>query len=92
MAVLSEHAVFIFVAQLGVILFAARIFGDIAQRLGQPIIVGEVIAGIVLGPSLFGHFFPNHYDFLFPTHGYQPYLLQAISLVVCAFSAFDYRP
>lgn len=43
MTVLSEHDVFILVAQLGIIIFAARIFGEIAKGFGQPIIVGEMM-------------------------------------------------
>jgi Kef-type K+ transport system membrane component KefB len=59
MTILSEHQVFIFVAQLGIIVLFARIFGEISKKLGQPIIVGEVIAGIILGPTIFGRFLPG---------------------------------
>ncbi len=85
MPTLSEHAVFIFVSQLGVILLFARIFGEIAKKLDQPIIVGEVLAGIILGPSFFGHFFPQLRETLFPIHGTAPYLLQGISWLCVIF-------
>lgn len=85
MPVLSEHAVFIFVAELGIIMLAARIFGELARRLGQPIIVGEVGAGIILGPMIFGKLLPKHFNFLFPSEGFQPYLLQGISWLCVIF-------
>ncbi|MCK5015287.1 MAG: cation:proton antiporter [Candidatus Omnitrophica bacterium] len=85
MTVLSEHEVFIFVAQLGIIVLFARIFGEISKKLGQPIIVGEVIAGIILGPTIFGYLLPDWRGTLFPSSGPQPYLLQGISWLCVIF-------
>lgn len=48
-----------FVQQLLLILVAAQVFGYLAKFIGQPKVVGEMIAGVVLGPSLFGLFFPE---------------------------------
>ncbi len=56
----------ILLAQIVAILFAARIFGWICKRIGQPTVIGEIIAGIVLGPSLFGIYFPEFSAILFP--------------------------
>ncbi len=42
-----------FLLQLVLILFFARIFGDLASRFGAPSVIGELIAGVILGPSLF---------------------------------------
>lgn len=42
------------VLEIAVIVVAARLFGKVAQRLGQPALIGEVVAGIALGPSLLG--------------------------------------
>jgi len=85
MSILTEHDVFIFVAQLGIIILFARIFGEIAKKLEQPIIVGEVLAGIVLGPMIFGNIFPHWHEFLFPQAGPHPYLLQGISWLCVLF-------
>jgi Kef-type K+ transport system membrane component KefB len=52
---------------IGTILLAARLFGWIFQHLGQPRVVGEMTAGIVLGPSLFGRFFPAAFVYVFPS-------------------------
>ena len=85
MTILSEHDVFIFVAQLGIIIFSARIFGEIAKKLGQPIIVGEVFAGIFLGPMILGNIFPSWYHSFFPSTGAHPYMLQGISWLCVLF-------
>lgn len=52
--------------QLGVILIAVKLFGWLCQRIGQPAVVGEIIAGVVLGPSLLGLYFPEISLFIFP--------------------------
>jgi Kef-type K+ transport system membrane component KefB len=51
----------------GTILLAARALGWIFQRIGQPRVVGEMTAGIVLGPSLLGRFFPGAFAYVFPS-------------------------
>lgn len=48
-----------FAQQLAIILLAAQVFGYLAQFIGQPRVVGEMIAGVTLGPSLFGLFWPE---------------------------------
>lgn len=56
-----------FFLQIAVILLVCRVIGWLANRfLGQPQVVGEMIAGVVLGPSLFGLFFPEWQAALFP--------------------------
>ena len=52
--------------QIIVILFTCRIFGWIFNKMGQPTVIGEITAGILLGPSILGHFFPGTSGFLFP--------------------------
>lgn len=61
----AQLSVYFFV-QAAVILVAARLVGRLAQRLGQPQVVGEMIAGVALGPSLFGLFLPEVQQALFP--------------------------
>lgn len=53
-------------AQMAVILVAARAAGWLFQKLGQPTVVGEMAAGIVLGPSLLGRYWPEAMTALFP--------------------------
>jgi Kef-type K+ transport system membrane component KefB len=51
--------------QLIVIVMATRLAGMLFQRMGQPAVVGEMFAGILLGPSLFGALFPQAFNFVF---------------------------
>src|SRR5690348_2331119 len=56
----------ILLLQVVVIIVAARLAGLLFQRLGQPAVIGEMVAGIILGPSLLGAVFPAVQAFLFP--------------------------
>jgi len=60
------HPLALLMVQIITILFVARFFGWICKKLGQPTVIGEMIAGIVLGPSLVGTFFPEYSALLFP--------------------------
>jgi Kef-type K+ transport system membrane component KefB len=61
----------LFFLQMAVILLACRGVGWIARRLGQPQVVGEMIAGVCLGPSLFGQVAPGLQQWLFPPGSLQ---------------------
>ena len=52
--------------QIITIIIVARFFGWVCRRIGQPTVIGEMIAGIVLGPSLIGMYFPEFSTMLFP--------------------------
>jgi hypothetical protein len=56
----------LFFLQLAVILAACRVVGALAPRVGQPPVVSEMVAGVVLGPSLFGALLPGWHATLFP--------------------------
>jgi Kef-type K+ transport system membrane component KefB len=55
-----------FFFQIGVILLACQLVGSLARRMGQPQVVGEMITGVLLGPSLLGLFLPAVSAKLFP--------------------------
>jgi len=61
-----EHPLAILLAQIVTIIFVARIFGWISKKIGQPAVIGEIAAGIILGPSLLGFYFPEFSSTLFP--------------------------
>jgi len=61
-----QHPLAILLAQIVTIILTARLFGWIFRKIGQPSVIGEMIAGIVLGPSLVGMYFPEFSAVLFP--------------------------
>ena len=75
-----------FFLQLAVILLFCRLVGAVAKRFGQPQVVAEMVAGVLLGPSLFGLLFPEAQAWLFPwdkaqaTRDTQSYLFPASQL------------
>ncbi|MEQ1858677.1 MAG: cation:proton antiporter [Chthoniobacteraceae bacterium] len=80
------HLAIQFFLQLAVILLFCRLVGAVAARFGQPQVVAEMIAGVLLGPSLFGLLAPEAQAWLFPwdksqtTRDTQSYLFPASQL------------
>lgn len=60
------HPLAILLLQIITIIVTSRIFGFLFKKIGQPTVIGEIIAGIFLGPSFIGMFFPEFSLFLFP--------------------------
>jgi Kef-type K+ transport system membrane component KefB len=73
----NELLLLLTLLQLTVIVLAGRVGGAIAQRYGQSAAVGEIVIGILLGPSLFGWLAPQAFDFIF--HSAPPEALQILS-------------
>lgn len=59
------HPLSILILQIISIIVVSRVFGYIFNKIGQPTVIGEIVAGIALGPSLLGLFFPEISGFLF---------------------------
>lgn len=81
MANLSTHHITVLFLGLGVLLAAARILGEIAQRFRQPAVLGELLAGILLGPTVFGHVAPDWFSILYPRQGPNAVALDTIANV-----------
>ncbi|MBD0319255.1 MAG: cation:proton antiporter [Gemmatimonadetes bacterium] len=75
-----HHDVLALVIQIAVLLLVARVLGEVAQRLRQPAVVGEILAGIILGPSLLSGFFPAVGQWVVPHNQVGGYLLEVVSL------------
>jgi Kef-type K+ transport system membrane component KefB len=69
----------LFFAQLGLLLLVGRLLGEAAHRLGQPSVIGQLLGGLLLGPSLFGLFLPDAQHFLFPASGAQKSMIDAVA-------------
>lgn len=76
---LPPDALRLLLLQLAVLLVVSRLLGELVQRLGQPPVIGELLAGIVLGPSLFGWLWPSAYVELFPATPLQAHLLEIVA-------------
>jgi Kef-type K+ transport system membrane component KefB/nucleotide-binding universal stress UspA family protein len=71
----------LFVAQIALLLLIGRGLGELMQKLGQPSVIGQLLAGLVLGPSLFGWLFPAAHHFIFPESATQKSLITGVSNV-----------
>ncbi len=69
----------LFVAQLAVLILVGRLLGEIMLRLKQPAVMGQLIAGLILGPSLLGALFPDWQHALFPAAKEQKAMLDAVA-------------
>ena len=82
----TEALLFFTLLQLTVIVLAARIGGGVAIRIGQSAAVGEIIVGILLGPSLFGWMAPGLFQYVFHSGAPEPMqMLSQIGLVLLMF-------
>src|SRR5512138_2731210 len=78
---LSEHQLLVLLVQFAVLLGAARLLGGLARRFGQPSVMGEVIAGVLLGPTVLGNLLPAVEAGIFPNDAEQRGLLELLSWV-----------
>jgi Kef-type K+ transport system membrane component KefB/nucleotide-binding universal stress UspA family protein len=69
----------IFVTQVVVLMVVGRLLGEAMLRLRQPAVMGQLIAGLLLGPSLFGLLLPDAQHALFPKNPEQKAMIDAIS-------------
>ncbi|MDD3108769.1 MAG: cation:proton antiporter [Alistipes sp.] len=81
-----RHPLSLLLLQMIAILLCVRLFSWIFRYLGQPGVIGEIVAGIVLGPSLLGHLFPETFAFLFSPESLVPlHVISQIGLVLFMF-------
>ncbi|WP_026955165.1 cation:proton antiporter [Algoriphagus vanfongensis] len=90
METLNHKEVINLLLQLAAMLIMARIFAEIARKLKQPAVVGEILAGIVLGPTILGSLMPGFHEYLFGSHEMSNIALDGfvqISVVLLLFIA-----
>ncbi|AKF04223.1 cation:proton antiporter [Sandaracinus amylolyticus] len=78
---LEHHALLVLLVQLGILLAAARLLGELARKLGQPAVIGELAAGVLLGPSGIGALAPATHAAVFPHDQAQADLLAVVSWI-----------
>ena len=77
----TDPTIAIFVAQLILLLFVGRLLGEGMSRMGQPAIFGQLLAGVLLGPSVFGALLPEIRNLVFPDAPALKHMIEAISQV-----------
>ena len=65
MSKLASNEVLQFLVILTILLAVARIMGELFKKLGMPAIIGELLGGILIGPSFLGYFFPDFFQIFF---------------------------
>ena len=81
---MPNHDLLVLWTQLAALLLAARLLGAVANRLGQPAVVGELAAGLLLGPSVFGNVWPTGFAWVFPRPGGSSSLQALVSISLAA--------
>jgi Kef-type K+ transport system membrane component KefB/nucleotide-binding universal stress UspA family protein len=75
----SDASEAVFIVQIVLLLLVGRLLGEAMQRMGQPAIIGQLLAGIVLGPSIFGAIWPDAQQAIFPPRGEQRSMIDAVA-------------
>ncbi len=76
---LSAHDIAMLLTSLGILLASARFLGELAERFNQPAVLGELMAGIVLGPTVLGTLAPDLERALFPSSGERTLVFDGLS-------------
>ena len=77
----ADHTIAIFAAELILLLFFGRLLGEGMTRIGQPAIFGQLLAGVLLGPSVFGALMPEWRHVVFPDTPALKSMIDAISQI-----------
>lgn len=85
---LSHSELIQLLIQLGVMLAFGRLMAEVARKFKQPAVVGEILAGLILGPTILGTFSPGSFDFLFPHSGASALVLDGFSKVAVVMLLF----
>lgn len=82
----SNHSLPVLLMQITIIILFARALGWICQKIGQPSVIGEILAGIALGPSLIGYHYPEFTNFIFPVESLgNLHLISQLGLILFMF-------
>ena len=79
MRYLNEENIFLFLIQIFLLLGLARGLAELLKKWKQPALTAEVLAGILLGPTIFGRFLPQLHQSIFPTDAVQQNMLETVA-------------
>ncbi len=75
---LSHNELIVLLLSISAMLIVSRIFAELGKRLKLPVVMGELIVGIMLGPTIFGMINPVAFNYLFPQTGNVPLAMDGI--------------
>jgi Kef-type K+ transport system membrane component KefB len=81
MQTLSHDDVVVLLTSISIMLLASRMFAELGRKIKLPVVMGEMILGIILGPSIIGHFFPSFFNNFFPETGNVAVSMNAITQI-----------
>jgi Kef-type K+ transport system membrane component KefB len=81
---LTSYEITVMFLALGILLATARVFAEVAQRWHQPAVLGEMLAGVLLGPTVLGALAPEWSSWLFPMQGRSAVALEGLTTVAIA--------
>lgn len=76
-----DHSTAHFLTQIVLMLLVGRLAGEVLQRIGSSAVMGQVLAGILIGPSVFGALLPDLFHTVFPDSREQRKMIEAISQI-----------
>jgi hypothetical protein len=77
----AQPSEFLFIFQILLLIAIGRGLGEVMQRIGQPSVIGELLAGLLLGPSVFGLLWPAAQSAIFPPALEQKALIAGIAQI-----------
>ena len=77
----ADHTLAIFAAELILLLLVGRLLGEGMSRIGQPALFGQLLAGVLLGPSVFGMLLPEWRAVVFPDNKTLKTMIDAVSQI-----------
>ena len=86
---LDESMILVFLVQVVLLLSFSRAAGLLLRRIGQPAISGEILVGILLGPTLFGRLLPGLHAQVFPPDAMQQNMLETVAWLGILFFLLD---
>lgn len=87
---LNHHQIIVLLLQISIMLLFGKLLSELAKKIKQPAVVGEILAGIIIGPTILGTIFPEFTQTIFPSTGTSAFVLHgfvAISVVLLLFIA-----